>query len=107
MRDVRLYLVGSLALLGLFGCGRSGWFEQREPWRHEAEVAFEAKHLAQPERASTESQFRRIRGKILVDERRFAAELQADERLELPLVRNRGRRDDEENRQRQESGSHR
>src|SRR5476649_2429925 len=36
---VRLYLVGSLALLGLFGCSRSGWFEAREPWRHDAEVA--------------------------------------------------------------------
>ncbi len=36
---VRWYLVGSLVLLGLFGCGRSGWFETREPWRHEAELA--------------------------------------------------------------------
>src|SRR5256714_4747100 len=34
---VRWYLVGSCALLGLFGCSRSGWLESREPWRHEAE----------------------------------------------------------------------
>src|SRR2546423_4875535 len=40
MRGVaRWYLVGSCALLGLVGCSRSGWFEAREPWRHEAEVA--------------------------------------------------------------------
>ena len=33
------YLVGSFVLLALAGCG-GGWFiEQREPWRHEAEVA--------------------------------------------------------------------
>ena len=37
-RRVRLYLVGSFVLLALAGCG-GGWFEQREPWRHEAEVA--------------------------------------------------------------------
>jgi hypothetical protein len=36
---VRLSLVGSLALLGLFGCGRTGWHEAREPWRHDAEVS--------------------------------------------------------------------
>ena len=35
-RGVALFLVGSLVLLALLGCGR--WFEQREPWRHEAEV---------------------------------------------------------------------
>ncbi len=34
-----MYLVGSLVLLGLFGCGRSSLFETREPWRHDAEVA--------------------------------------------------------------------
>jgi hypothetical protein len=32
------YCVGSLVLALLAGCGRS-WLEQREPWRHEAEVA--------------------------------------------------------------------
>jgi hypothetical protein len=38
-RRVRLYLVGSFVLLTLAGCG-GGWFlQQREPWRHEAEVA--------------------------------------------------------------------
>jgi hypothetical protein len=37
-RGVRLYLVGSAVLVTLAGCGRS-WFEQREPWRTEAEVA--------------------------------------------------------------------
>jgi Extensin-like protein C-terminus len=38
-RSVRLYFVGSFVLLALAGCG-GGWFmEQREPWRHEAEVA--------------------------------------------------------------------
>jgi hypothetical protein len=37
---VALYLVGSACLLALAGCGR-GWlsFEEREPWRREAEVA--------------------------------------------------------------------
>jgi hypothetical protein len=37
---VALYLVGSALLVTLAGCGR-GWmsFEQRDPWRHEAEVA--------------------------------------------------------------------
>jgi len=33
---VRWYLVGSLVLLALAGCGRS-WFDEREPWRREAE----------------------------------------------------------------------
>jgi hypothetical protein len=38
-RGVGWYLVGSSALLALAGCG-GGWFmEQREPWRHQAEVA--------------------------------------------------------------------
>ncbi len=39
-RRVRLYLVGSLVLVSLAGCGR-GFFqvEEREPWRAEAEVA--------------------------------------------------------------------
>jgi Extensin-like protein C-terminus len=36
-RDVRLYLVGSLVLVLLAGCGRN-FFAQREPWRREAEV---------------------------------------------------------------------
>src|SRR5919201_4547203 len=35
-RGVALFLVGSLVLVALLGCGR--WFEQREPWRHDAEV---------------------------------------------------------------------
>jgi Extensin-like protein C-terminus len=39
-RGVRLYLVGSLVLVSLAGCGR-GFFQsaEREPWRAEAEVA--------------------------------------------------------------------
>src|SRR5258708_23983753 len=39
-RGVRLYLVGSLALVSLAGCGR-GFFQsaEREPWRAEAEGA--------------------------------------------------------------------
>jgi hypothetical protein len=39
-RGVRLYLVGSLVLVTLAGCGR-GFFQsaEREPWRAEAEVA--------------------------------------------------------------------
>jgi hypothetical protein len=39
-RGVRLYLVGSLVLVSLAGCGR-GFFqtEEREPWRAEAEAA--------------------------------------------------------------------
>src|SRR5438552_13704104 len=35
-RGVALFLVGSLVLVALLGCGR--WFEQRDPWRHDAEV---------------------------------------------------------------------
>ena len=38
-RRVRLYLVGSFVLLALAGCGGGWLMEQREPWRHEAEVA--------------------------------------------------------------------
>jgi hypothetical protein len=39
-RGVRLYLVGSLVLVSLTGCGR-GFFQsaEREPWRAEAELA--------------------------------------------------------------------
>src|SRR6201987_777258 len=39
-RGVRLYLVGSVVLASLAGCGR-GFFQtaEREPWRAEAEVA--------------------------------------------------------------------
>jgi hypothetical protein len=39
-RGVRLYLVGSLVLVSLAGCGR-GYFQtaEREPWRAEAEIA--------------------------------------------------------------------
>jgi hypothetical protein len=33
---VRWYLVGSLVLVALTGC-KPTWFEEREPWRHEAE----------------------------------------------------------------------
>jgi hypothetical protein len=36
-RGVRLYLVGSLVLVALAGCGRF-FFAEREPWRREAEV---------------------------------------------------------------------
>jgi Extensin-like protein C-terminus len=36
---VRWYLVGSLVLVMLAGCGRGFMFEEREPWRHDAEVA--------------------------------------------------------------------
>jgi hypothetical protein len=36
-RGVRWYLVGSLVLVALAGCGR--WLAEREPWRREAEVA--------------------------------------------------------------------
>lgn len=40
MTRVRLYFVGSLALVALAGCGRSLFnIAQREPWRHDAEVA--------------------------------------------------------------------
>jgi hypothetical protein len=38
MRRAAWYCVGSLVLALLAGCGRS-WLEQRDPWRHEAEVA--------------------------------------------------------------------
>jgi Extensin-like protein C-terminus len=38
-RSVRWKFVGSFVLLALAGCG-GGWFvQEREPWRHEAEVA--------------------------------------------------------------------
>ncbi len=37
-RGVRWYLVGSLALVVLTGC-KPTWFEEREPWRGEAEMA--------------------------------------------------------------------
>ncbi|MEW6644049.1 MAG: extensin family protein [Pseudomonadota bacterium] len=39
-RGVRLYLVGSIVLVSLAGCGR-GFFQiaEREAWRHEAELA--------------------------------------------------------------------
>ena len=36
-RGVALFIVGSVLLIGLAGCGR--WFEERAPWRHDAEVA--------------------------------------------------------------------
>jgi hypothetical protein len=40
MMRVRLYVVGSLLLVALAGCGRSLFdYVQREAWRHEAEVA--------------------------------------------------------------------
>lgn len=40
MRGVRWYLVGSLVLVALAGCGRGIMqYAQREPWRGEAEVA--------------------------------------------------------------------
>ena len=37
-RGVARYLVGSFVVLGLAACGHS-FFAEREPWRHEAEVA--------------------------------------------------------------------
>ena len=37
-RGVARYLVGSLVVLGLAACGKM-MFAEREPWRHEAEVA--------------------------------------------------------------------
>jgi hypothetical protein len=37
-RGVALYLVGSIVLVTLAGCGR-GFFQEREPWRAEAEIA--------------------------------------------------------------------
>jgi hypothetical protein len=40
MARVRLYLVGSLVLVALAGCGRSLFnFAEREPWRRDAEIA--------------------------------------------------------------------
>src|SRR5438552_4987877 len=36
-RGPALYIVGSMVLVGLAACGKS-WFEEREPWRHEAEA---------------------------------------------------------------------
>ena len=38
-RGVRWYLVGSLVLVSLAGCGRGFFSEEREPWRAEAEIA--------------------------------------------------------------------
>src|SRR5258707_4424253 len=40
-RDMRvpLYIAGSVALLGLFGCSHSGWNEPRAQWRRDAEIA--------------------------------------------------------------------
>jgi Extensin-like protein C-terminus len=38
-RGVRLYLVGSLVLVSLAGCGRGFFSAEREPWRAEAEIA--------------------------------------------------------------------
>src|SRR5215510_1939790 len=38
-RRAWLYIVGSVSVPSLAGCG-GGWFmQQREPWRHDAEVA--------------------------------------------------------------------
>src|SRR5690242_21909631 len=37
-RRVGLYLVGSFVLVALAGCGGGWLMEQRDPWRHEAEV---------------------------------------------------------------------
>ncbi len=37
-RGVRWFLVGSLALVTLTGC-KPSWFEEREPWRRDAEMA--------------------------------------------------------------------
>jgi Extensin-like protein C-terminus len=39
VRGVRLYLVGSVVLVSLAGCGRGFFQAEREPWRAEAEVA--------------------------------------------------------------------
>jgi len=36
---VPLYIAGSVALLGLFGCSHSGWNEPRAQWRRDAEIA--------------------------------------------------------------------
>ena len=38
-RGVRLYLVGSIVLVSLAGCGRGLFQAEREPWRAEAEAA--------------------------------------------------------------------
>ncbi|UTD26004.1 extensin family protein [Bradyrhizobium sp. WD16] len=38
-RGVRLFLVGSIALVTLAGCGRGFFTAEREPWRREAEMA--------------------------------------------------------------------
>src|SRR3954453_1299936 len=38
-RGVRLYLVGSIVLVSLVGCGRGFMSAEREPWRAEAELA--------------------------------------------------------------------
>jgi hypothetical protein len=38
-RGVRSYLVGSIVLVSLAGCGRGFFSEEREPWRAEAEIA--------------------------------------------------------------------
>src|ERR1700747_303012 len=38
-RGVRLYLVGSVVLVSLAGCGRGFFQAEREPWRAEAEMA--------------------------------------------------------------------
>lgn len=38
-RGVRLYLVGSIVLVSLAGCGRGFFQAEREPWRAEAEAA--------------------------------------------------------------------
>src|SRR4051794_25369579 len=38
-RGVRLYLVGSVVLVSLAGCGRGFFQAEREPWRAEAEIA--------------------------------------------------------------------
>src|SRR5215510_13530769 len=38
-RGVCLYLVGSLVLVTLAGCGRGFFTAEREPWRREAEMA--------------------------------------------------------------------
>jgi hypothetical protein len=38
-RGVRWYLVGSLVLVSLAGCGRGFFSAEREPWRAEAEIA--------------------------------------------------------------------
>ena len=37
-RGVAKYLVGSIVLVALAACNRT-WFAERDPWRHDAEVA--------------------------------------------------------------------